>query len=184
MELCTLLDFLLSTRLIPMNSASSSAPRRLRVKGFFGARSLTVAALFANAAWAQFPDGSGKAEMTKVCSGCHELERAASMHQDRDGWRATVDQMIALGAKGTEHEFAAALDYLAKTFPAEEIPRLNVNKASAIELESRLTLKRSEAAAIIQYREKNGPFKSIADLKKVPGIDAAKIEAKKDRLTF
>ena len=41
-----------------------------------------------------------------------------------------------------------------------------------------------EAAAVIQYREKNGPFKSLADLKKVPGIDSAKIEAKKDSITF
>ena len=36
----------------------------------------------------------------------------------------------------------------------------------------------------IVHRDKNGPFKSIGDLKKVPGIDAAKIDAKKDRLTF
>jgi competence protein ComEA len=59
-----------------------------------------------------------------------------------------------------------------------------VNKAAAIEFESGLSLRRSQAAAVIQYREKNGPFKSIADLKKVPGIDVAKIEAKKDRLVF
>ena len=69
-------------------------------------------------------------------------------------------------------------------FAAEEIPRINVNKARAIDLESGLRLRRSESAAIIEYRTKNGPFKSIEDLKKVPGIDAAKIEAKKDRLTF
>jgi|SwirhisoilCB1_FD_contig_41_5669600_length_766_multi_2_in_0_out_0_1 competence protein ComEA len=136
------------------------------------------------AALAQFPDGPGKAETVKVCSGCHELERAASMHQDRDAWKSTVDKMVALGAKGTNEEFAAALDYLARTFPADEIPRLNVNTATAIELESRLSLKRSESAAVIQYREKNGPFKSIEDLKKVPGIDAAKIESKKDRIIF
>ena len=52
------------------------------------------------------------------------------------------------------------------------------------ELESTLSLPRSQAAAIIEYRTKHGDFKSIADLKRVPGIDAAKIEAKKDRLTF
>src|SRR4051794_20689290 len=64
---------------------------------------LTVAILvFSGVAHAQFPDGPGKAEMTKVCSGCHELERAASMHQDRDAWRTTFDKMIALGAKGTD----------------------------------------------------------------------------------
>jgi len=122
--------------------------------------------------------------MLKVCSGCHEVERSASMHQDRDAWKTTFAKMIALGAKGSEQEMSAALEYLAATFPADEVPRLNVNKATAIELESRLSLKRSEAAAVIQYREKHGPFKSIADLKKVPGIDAAKIEAKKDRLIF
>jgi competence protein ComEA len=148
-------------------------------------RSLFALAIFcAGVAHAQFPDGPGKAEMSKVCSGCHELERSASLHQDRDAWKTTVDKMVALGAKGTDQEIAAALDYLVRNFPADEVPRLNVNKATSIELESRLSLKRSEAAAVIQYREKNGPFKSIADLKKVPGIDPAKIEAKKDRLTF
>src|SRR3954463_5658899 len=113
--------------------------------------------LFASLAWAQFPDAPGKTEMLKVCSGCHELERSASMHQDRDGWKTTFAKMIALGAKGTEQEMAAALEYLAAAVPAEELPRLNVNKATAIELESRLSLKRSEAAAVIQYRDKNGP---------------------------
>jgi competence protein ComEA len=51
-------------------------------------------------------------------------------------------------------------------------------------LESGLSLPRSQAAAIVQYRDKNGDFHSIEDLKKVPGVDAAKIEAKKDRLLF
>jgi len=147
-------------------------------------RPALLSLVFAGAIWAQFPDGPGKAEMVKVCSTCHELERSAAMHQDRDAWRATVDKMIALGAKGTEQEFNATVEYLAKNFPADEIPKLNVNTASQIDLESRLTLKRSEAAAIIQYREKNGPFKTVADLKKVPGIDATKIEARKDKLTF
>ena len=91
---------------------------------------------------------------------------------------------MAFGMKGTDKELTAVVEYLAKNFPAEEIPKINVNKAKAIELESGLSLKRSEAAAIIEYREKNGNFKSIEDLKKVPGVDAAKIEAKKDRLIF
>jgi len=143
-----------------------------------------VAVLVPAAAYAQFSDGPGKAEMVKVCSGCHEIERSAAMYQDRDAWRATFDKMIALGAKGTDQEMAAALDYLAKNFPAEEVPRLNVNKATAIEFESRLSLRRSEAAAVIEYREKHGPFKTLDDLKKIPGVDGAKFEAKKDRLAF
>jgi len=59
-----------------------------------------------------------------------------------------------------------------------------VNRATAIELESRLSLRRSQAAAVIEYRAKHGPFKSIEDLKKVPGIDSVKIDVKKDILEF
>lgn len=61
---------------------------------------------------------------------------------------------------------------------------MNVNTAPAIEMESRLSLRRSQAAAIIAYRSKNGKFKTIDDLKKVPGVDTEKIEAKKDRIVF
>jgi competence protein ComEA len=140
--------------------------------------------LFAAKAHAQLPDGPGKSETERICSQCHELERSISLHQDRDSWQATMNKMVGLGAKGTEKEFQAVVDYLAKNFAGEGIPKIDVNQAEAIDFESGLTLKRSEAAAIIQYRAKNGNFKSIDDLKKVPGIDPAKIEAKKDRLVF
>jgi competence protein ComEA len=147
-------------------------------------KALLVFAFLAGGAWAQLPDGPGKAETEKICSQCHELARSISLRQDRAGWEATVSQMVSLGAKATDKETAAVIDYLTAHFAADEVPRINVNKARAIDLESGLTLRRSEAAAIIEYRTKNGPFKSIEDLKKVPGIDAAKIEAKKDRLIF
>jgi competence protein ComEA len=140
--------------------------------------------LVAGNAWAQLPDGAGKAETQKLCSQCHELARSVSLRQDREGWQTTMNKMVALGTKGSEEDLRAVFEYLVKNFPADEVPPINVNKARAIELESGLTLRRSEAAAIIQYREKNGPFKSIDDLKKVPGVDAAKLEAKKDRLVF
>ena len=134
--------------------------------------------------WAQLPEGQGREETERLCQSCHDLARAVSRRQDRDGWRATLDKMVAFGTRGTDQEFALILDYLAKNFPAEELPPVNVNKAAAIELESRLSLRRSQAAAIITYRAKNGRFKSIEDLKKVPGVDVEKIEAKKDRIVF
>lgn len=147
-------------------------------------RLLIAAVLFAPAAFAQLPDGPGKAETEKICSQCHEIERSTSMRQDRAGWQQTIDKMVSLGAKASDKDLQLVLDYLSTHYPADDVQKLNVNTARAIELESALTLKRSEAAAIIAYREKHGPFKSIEDLKKVPGIDPAKIEAKKDRLTF
>ncbi len=130
------------------------------------------------------PDGPGQEETRKLCSGCHELEKSYSIKQDRPGWQRTIDKMIDLGAKGSEDEFNTVLEYLVTHFRADEVPRIDVNRATAIELESGLSLKRSQAAAVIRYRYKHGNFKGIEDLKRVPGIDAARIEAKKDRLVF
>jgi competence protein ComEA len=147
-------------------------------------KALVTFVCLASGAWAQLPDGPGKAETERICSQCHELSRSISLRQDRAGWEGTVNKMVSLGAKTTDKETAAVIDYLSTHFVADDVPRINVNKARAIDLESGLTLRRSEAAAIIDYRAKHGPFKSIDDLKKVPGIDSAKIEGKKDRLTF
>jgi competence protein ComEA len=149
-------------------------------------------ALFAGGKWVKssasqgrpLPDGPGKEEIQKLCAQCHELDKSFSLHQDQAGWRRTIDKMMAFGMKGAEKEISAALEYLVKNYPADDVPKIDVNKAMAIEFESGLSLRRSQAAAIIRYREKHGPFKSIKDLKKVPGVDAAKIEAKKDRLIF
>ena len=133
---------------------------------------------------AQLPEGPGREQTQKFCSDCHELERSTSLRQDRDGWKATLNKMISLGAQGTEEEFSMVLDYLSRNYPAQTLPPLNVNTAKAIDLEARLSLRRSESAAVVEYRAKHGSFKSIDDLKKVPGVDPAKIDRKKDVLLF
>jgi competence protein ComEA len=150
----------------------------------FGLRHLVVAAALIGVSGACAQEAPGKAAAQRICVQCHEYERSVAPRQDRAGWRTTMDKMIALGAKGTPEEFDSILDYLSKTYPGEEVPKIKVNEARAIELESGLSLPRSQAAAIVQYRAKNGDFKSIEDLKKVPGVDVSKIEARKDRLVF
>lgn len=132
----------------------------------------------------QLPDGPGRAELEKACVGCHELARSVSKRQDRAGWQETMAKMAAFGMKISDQANAVIVDYLVKNYAADDVPRVNVNKATAIELESGLTLRRSQAAALIAYRKKNGDFKSLDDLKKVPFIDAGKIEAKKDRIAY
>lgn len=133
---------------------------------------------------AELPEGTGVAETAKLCVGCHELGKSISLRQDKDGWGGTLVKMVGFGMKATNDEFRTVVAYLAEHFPADAIPPVNVNQARAIQFESRLSLKRSEASKIIRYRKKNGDFKSIEDLMKVPGIDAAKIEAKRDSLVF
>jgi competence protein ComEA len=133
---------------------------------------------------AQLPAGAGREETVKLCSNCHEIERSVSLRQDRDGWKTTINKMMGQGAQGSVEEFAAALEYLTAHYPANGLPPLNVNTARAIDFESRLSLKRSESALVIKYRAEHGDFKSIEDLKKVPGVDVAKIDAKRASLIY
>ncbi len=90
--------------------------------------------------------------------------------------------MAGFGAQGTDEDFTEILDYLVKNFPANA--PINVNKATAAQLETGLGFSSTEAEAVIKYREKNGDFKTADDLKKVPDLDVKKVDDKKDRLAF
>jgi len=54
---------------------------------------------------------------------------------------------------------------------------VDLNNASQAELESVNGIGPSKAQAIIEYRKKNGPFKTVDDLDKVPGFGAKTVEA-------
>lgn len=54
--------------------------------------------------------------------------------------------------------------------------RINVNKATAKELEQLPRIGPVISGRIIEYRTKNGPFKSVEDLVKVKGIGAKTLE--------
>lgn len=129
---------------------------------------------------AQLPDGAGKDALLKVCGSCHQAERSASVRLTREGWEEVIADMIKRGAKGTDEEFGAVLEYLAKNFLGEAPRPLNINRATNIELESVAGLTRKEAAAVIAYLDKIGVCKSLDDLKKVPGLDYKKIDSRKD----
>lgn len=130
----------------------------------------------------QLPDAPGKDAMVKVCGGCHEPQRSASLRLTREGWQEVIAKMVALGAKGTDEELAQVLDYLATNFKGEALRPLNLNKATAVELESVAGLLRKEAAAWIAHRSKVGPCKSLEDFKKVPNVPYKKIHDRRDRL--
>ena len=132
----------------------------------------------------ELPAGAGKDTLVRVCSKCHSPDNVIANGQDRAGWEATITKMAGFGAVGTDDEFTEILDYLVKNFPAGSGGPVNVNKATDAQLESGLGLTAAEAAAVVDYRKKNGDFKTIDDLKKVPDVDAKKLDAKKDRLTF
>jgi competence protein ComEA len=123
------------------------------------------------------PDGPGKAEVLKLCRDCHDLDTVTMENRTKDGWKKTVAKMGERGAEGTDEQFEAVIQYLTKNFG-----RINVNTATAEEIVAGIGFSAKEADAIVGYRDKNGVYKDWTDLKKVDGLDAAKVDAKKNHI--
>ena len=62
--------------------------------------------------------------------------------------------------------------------------KININTANEKELDKLPGIGPALAGRIVEYRTANGPFKDIADLKKVSGIGANKFEKLKDKVTL
>jgi competence protein ComEA len=60
---------------------------------------------------------------------------------------------------------------------------VNVNTATAAELESLPGVGPATAAAIVDDRTRNGPFASVDDLERVPGIGPSKLAALREQVT-
>lgn len=65
---------------------------------------------------------------------------------------------------------------------AEAAGKVNINSATAKELMTLSGVGEKVAQRIVQFREANGPFKSVDDLKRVDGIGGALIEKNRPRL--
>jgi competence protein ComEA len=127
------------------------------------------------------PAGKGKELVENTCGSCHGLDVVVAQHATKDGWSSIVDYMVSRGATGTPEEIATIVDYLSKNFPAAKV---NVNKATAMDLQSQLELTAKDSETIVKYRTDHGDFKDWDGLAKVPGIDAKKLEVKKDSIVF
>ena len=131
----------------------------------------------------ELPEGPGKDTFVRVCSKCHSPDNVIVNGQDRAGWEGTISKMAGFGATASDDEFTQILDYLVKNFPPDT-GQIHVNQATSPQLQAGIGLSTAEADAVIAYRKKNGDFKSLDDLKKVPDVDAKKLDAKKDKLVF
>jgi competence protein ComEA len=75
--------------------------------------------------------------------------------------------------------FALALAPLAAAAAAP----IDINSADAPALEQVKGIGQSRAKAIVEYRNANGPFASVDDLTRVPGIGEKSINQLRDQLT-
>lgn len=138
--------------------------------------------LIAGGAFGQsLPEAPGKETFQTVCSRCHSPSAVIGKQGSKQWWQSKVTEMLQEETDVPDADVDAIVAYLAKNFP---VVKINVNKAVAKDLESGLELTSKESEAIVQYREAKGSFKTMDDLKKVPGLDSVKIESKKERLEF
>lgn len=65
-----------------------------------------------------------------------------------------------------------------------EEKKININTATASELEQLNSIGPAKAEAIVKYRETHGPFQSADQLTEVPGIGQKTVDKFKDQITF
>jgi competence ComEA-like helix-hairpin-helix protein len=140
---------------------------------------LLALALAATVFQDDLPAGKGRETLENTCTECHGLDRVLAKLRTTAQWREVGARMRAKGATMTDEELTTLVEYLSQNFGA-----VDVNKADARELKKELGLAGDVAAAIVRYRQANGPFREWRDLLKVEGVDRARIEAVKDRLVF
>lgn len=90
-------------------------------------------------------------------------------------------QMIYVPAKGEEIPDAAGTDINASS-GMENKGKININTATAVELDALPGIGPATAEKIIQFRENQGGFSEIEDIMQIPGIKEAKFFEIKDHI--
>jgi len=127
------------------------------------------------------PEGKGSDVVARMCgSSCHQIHEVTQLRVSEDRWWQIVDEMVARGAIGSDEDVETVVYYLTSHFGV----LVNLNQATAEEIETRLYLSAEDAARILGYRQANGNFEDWDDLKKVPGLDLKVLEEVKSNITF
>jgi competence protein ComEA len=125
------------------------------------------------------PAGAEKDRVVKLCVGCHEIDLVVARRHTRDEWDGVIEDMIARGAKGAEEELSLVAEYLSKY-----LGKVSVNTASAKEIQDGLKISDKDAQLVVSWREQHGKFKNFEEVRKVPGLDAAKMADKRGWVSF
>ncbi|EGO9463555.1 competence protein ComEA [Enterococcus faecalis] len=94
------------------------------------------------------------------------------------------DQMIIYVPKKGE-PVPQSLETLQESAPAQQNQeeKINLNTATEAELQTISGIGAKKAQEIIRFRDEQGPFKTVEELKNVPGIGEKTVERLKDMLT-
>ena len=121
----------------------------------------------------------GEETTDQVCTPCHPWEEFVHLRRSVRDWDYMVTSMAARGARATDAQLTIVKKFLTRYYGV-----VAINTATAAELTAVLGLTPAEAAAVVKHRTAHGRFPNVAALAKVPGVDAAKLEADPEALRF
>jgi competence protein ComEA len=127
-------------------------------------------------------DVKGQVKMPGVYSSSQEervidvVQRAGGLTENADESKVNFAEhvqdamVIYVPAKGEEGSIPQGLTTNPTDTGGTKQGKINLNKADENELQNLPGIGPSKAAAIMEYRVTNGPFKSVEDLKNISGI--------------
>ena len=120
---------------------------------------------------------------------CDAVEAAGGLTKaaSREYWnlaeKLSDGQMIYFPTEEEARERKASAEAAGATVE-ESDGRIDINTADATQLVTIPGIGETRAAAILAYREKNGPFAKVEDIMQVSGIKSALFEKMKDYITI
>ncbi len=136
----------------------------------------------------EMQDGDRIIDAVRVAGGFSEVadpDRIDQAQRVRDEMRIEIPRRVPSPQAG------ASPDTSLQPTPVQPITtashaeaRLNINSASAADLDKLPGIGETLSQRIVDYRVKNGPFRSLDDVRKVPGLNNSVIEKIKDLIIF
>ncbi|MEC1522903.1 helix-hairpin-helix domain-containing protein [Neobacillus niacini] len=117
------------------------------------------------------------------------VQRAGGLTENADESKVNFAEhvqdamVIYIPAKGEDGSVTQGLTTNPSETGGAKQGKINLNKAGEIELQNLPGIGPSKAAAIIEYRETNGLFKNVEDLKNISGIGDKTFDKLKDLIT-
>ena len=140
-------------------------------------------------------DVKGQVKMPGVYSSSPEervidvVQRAGGLTENADESKVNFAEhvqdamVIYIPAKGEEGNIPQGLTSNPSDTGGTKQGKIKLNKADENELQNLPGIGPSKAAAIMEYRETNGPFKSVEDLKNISGIGDKTFDKLKDLIS-
>ena len=126
------------------------------------------------------PEGKGQDVVLRMCTSCHGTEVLTANRYSMSRWTSVVDQMVSMGAAGSDEEASLVVSYLTRFFGRP----VNINTSTAKQIEDGLSFTAAESELLVKYRTDKGPFKTYEDLQKVPGLNADMLDEQKNNIQF